>query len=159
MNDPKEDANNGSPKYEVKRYEPQSHQPSPFIRYIDYQQGEDVHLRDYLGVILKRKWIVLIFLVSVVIITMAVTFMMIPLYKSTVVIRIDRANQDVNPLKGLQVIQESDYYQTQYEILKSQTLAEKVIRKLTLDKNRDFLTTKGILQKAINSVINAISDI
>lgn len=141
-----------SPQYGVQPYK--ANVPSTTLVNYDYS-AEDVHLRDYLAVIMKRKWVVVSFLVSVVIITMAVTFMLLPFYKSTVVIRIDRA-QNANPLKNQQVMEEPDYYQTQYEIIKSQALAERVIRKLSLDKNRDFLSTSGRLEKAIWSLTDSI---
>ena len=42
-------------------YEPRESLPSPYLRYLDLEPKEEVHLRDYLSVIVKRKWIVLTF--------------------------------------------------------------------------------------------------
>jgi succinoglycan biosynthesis transport protein ExoP len=127
--------------------------PSTYVSYQEPQ--EDTHLRDYFAVIMKRKWVVVSFLMSVVVITMVVTFMTTPLYKSTVVIRITQ-DQGGDPLKSPQSVQpdEPDYYQTQYEILKSDALAEKVIRRLDLAKNRDFMTVDNVLFQTIGEAID-----
>jgi succinoglycan biosynthesis transport protein ExoP len=125
---------------------------------VNYQEPEEVHLRDYLGVIMKRKWVVLTFLASVVIITMAFTLATTPQYKATVVIRIGDTQNSSDPLKILQTSQQPDYYQTQYEILKSDTLAERVIRKLDLGKNPDFRRTDNVLSQAIWRMVSFVTD-
>ena len=47
-------------------------------------QEEEIHLRDYLHIILRRKWIVITFFIAVVTTVTLGTFMMKPQYKSTV---------------------------------------------------------------------------
>jgi succinoglycan biosynthesis transport protein ExoP len=127
--------------------------------YVDYRAPEEeVHLRDYLGVIMKRKRVVLTFLLSVVVITMTITFATTPQYKSTAVIRIGQTQNSSDPLKILQTSEAPDYYQTQYEILKSDTLAEQVIRKLDLEKNPDFRRTDNVLLRAVGRVIDSVAD-
>ncbi len=126
--------------------------------YVSYQEPEErIHLRDYLAVIMKRKWVVVSFLASVVIITMVVTFMTTTMYQSTVVIRIGQ-DQGGDPLKTPQILQpdQPDFYQTQYEILKSDALAEKVIRKLNLDKNPVFRTPNNVLLEAIGRAADSV---
>lgn len=141
-------------QYDIKKYE-RDFPLSTHIEYIDYKAQEEVHLRDYLNVILKRKWIVIIFLVSVVITTMILTLMTIPLYKSTAVVRIDKDMPNVLSFKGLGVSTPgADYYQTQYEIFKSRNLAERVIINLNLDKNAEFLPVESKLSKIKRSIFN-----
>jgi succinoglycan biosynthesis transport protein ExoP len=130
--------------------------PSTFVNY--QVPEEEVHLRDYLSVIMKRKWVVLTFLASVMIITMVITFTTIPQYTSTAVIKIGETQNGSDPLKILQTSQQPDYYQTQYEILKSDTLAENVIRKLDLGKNPDFRRTDNVLLQAIGRVVDSVVD-
>jgi capsular exopolysaccharide synthesis family protein len=143
-------------QYAVKPYEPAELPPSPFIRYSSYEQQEDYHLRDYISVILKRKWIVLSFFVAVVITTAVVTFSLVPLYRSTVVIKIDKQNPNVLSFKGMTSNLDADTYETQREILKSRSLAERVIRKLNLDKNSDFLPIENKLSAMMSAVTNPI---
>jgi succinoglycan biosynthesis transport protein ExoP len=141
--------------YSIQPYA-QSDVPSTYVSY--QAPEEEVHLRDYLGVIMKRKWVVLTFLASVMIITMVITFTTTPQYVSTAVIKIGDAQNSSDPLKILQTSQQPDYYQTQYEILKSDALAEKVIRKLDLAKNPDFRKTDNVLLRAIGKVIDSVVD-
>ncbi|MDA8242451.1 MAG: polysaccharide biosynthesis tyrosine autokinase [Nitrospiraceae bacterium] len=140
---------------DVKPCEPQIVPPAQYARYPDYQPAEDVHLRDYLGVILKRKWIVLSFLASVLVATVIFTAMMIPVYKSTVVIKIDKQGPDVIPYKNLTDIS-GDESETQKEILKSRNLAERVIRELNLDKSSGFLPVESKLSAMIGAVTDPI---
>ncbi|MGC2064116.1 MAG: exopolysaccharide transport family protein, partial [Thermodesulfovibrionales bacterium] len=144
-------------QYAVKPYEPAELPPSPFIRYSSYEQQEqeDTHLRDYISVILKRKWIVLSFFVAVVITTAVVTFSIVPLYRSTVVIKIDKQGPNVLSFKGMTSL-DTDTYETQGEILKSRSLAERVIRKLELDKNKDFLPIEDKLSAIMSSITDPI---
>jgi succinoglycan biosynthesis transport protein ExoP len=142
-------------QYNIQPYA-QSDVPSTYVNY--QAPEEEVHLRDYLGVIMKRKRVVLTFLVSVMIITMAITLTTTPQYKSTAVIRIGDAQNSSDPLKILQTSQQPDYYQTQYEILKSDALAEKVIRKLDLEKNPDFRKTDNALLQSVGRAIDSVVD-
>lgn len=103
-------------------------------------QEEETHLRDYLQVILRKKWIVITFFIAVVTTVTIGTFMMKPQYKSTVTIQIDKENPNILMFKDIYAVEGTDdaYYGTQYKILKSRNLARRVIRKLKLDSNPEF---------------------
>jgi capsular exopolysaccharide synthesis family protein len=139
-------------QYYVQQYEARKNLPSPYMRYSDHETGEEVHLRDYLKIIMKRKRIVLTFFISVVITVFVLTLMMTPLYKSMVVIKIDKDSPDPISVMGIKGDRDAGYYATQYEILRSETISERVIKKLNLDKNKDFLPVQSSLSKIINAV-------
>jgi len=145
-------------QYGLKPYDPRDFSPSPYIRYLDNEPEEEVHLRDYLNVILKRKWIVLTFFISVVVTTAILTFLATPLYKSTVVIKIDKESPNVLSFKGVQVGSGVDSYVTQHEILKSRSVAERVIKKLSLDKDAHFMPVEGELSKIKSEFINYVKN-
>lgn len=111
---------------------------------------EEVHLRDYLQIILRRKWIVLTFFLTVLTTVTIATFMMKPQYKSTVTIKIDKENPNVLAFKDVYAVErpEEDYYQTQFKILKSRNLAKRVIRQMKLDANPEFSGQKAELKAA-----------
>ena len=116
--------------------------------YYGYQE-EEVNLRDYLQVILRRKWLVITFFIAVVTTVTLGTFMMKPQYKSIVSIKIDKENPNILTFKDVYAVErpEEDYYQTQYKILKSRNLARRVIRQMKLDVNPEFAGQKpGIAQ-------------
>jgi uncharacterized protein involved in exopolysaccharide biosynthesis len=114
---------------------------SPQPLYYPPDAEEEVHLRDYLYVILRRKWIVITFLVALVTTVTIATFLMKPLYKSTVTIKIEKENPNILAFKDIVSLEriEDDYYQTQYKMLKSRNLAKRVIRSLRLNTNPEFV--------------------
>jgi len=142
----------------LKPYEPNEIPPSTFIRYLSTEKEEEVHLRDYINVILKRKWYVIVFLVSVIITTMALTLLMAPVYKSTIVLKIEGGDPNILSFKGVEVTKPGpDYYTTQYELLKSRVIAAKVVKKLELHKNKDFIPVQDDLTKIKNALTNIIT--
>lgn len=142
----------------LKPYEPHDFPPSTYIRYVTSNKPEEVHLRDYISVIIKRKWYVIVFLICTIITTVAITLMMAPVYKSTVVIKIDKDDPNILSFKGVEITKPGpDYYTTQYELIKSRTMAEKVIKKLELHKNKDFVPVEDGLAKIKNTVTGIIN--
>jgi polysaccharide biosynthesis transport protein len=103
-------------------------------------QEPEVHLRDYLRVLQKRRWTVIAFFVILVTTVAVGTFTARPVYRSGVQILIERENPNVVSIQEVLAIDATatDYYQTQYEILKSETLARRVIRRLQLDRDPEF---------------------
>ncbi len=91
---------------------------------------EDVHLKDYLRIIKKRQWVIITFLVIVVVSVGITSFISAPVYKATSRILIEKENPNVLSFKEVVALNASDtdYYQTQYTILKSRTLAKEVLR-------------------------------
>ncbi len=142
-------------QFGIKPYEPRDHALSTQIRHLEQEFEEEIHLRDYINVVLRRKWIVLLFFVSVVVTVSLATFMMKPLYKSTVTIRIDKEDPTVLAFEDVYRVEkiEADYYQTQYKILKSRNIAKRVIKKLDLDGNREFV---GGEQGVLGSVFSGL---
>lgn len=114
--------------------------PGPVYHPHSATAEEEVHLRDYLNVLLRRKWIVITFLLAVVTTVTIGTFLKKPLYKSTITIKIDKENPNILAFKDVVGVEraEEDYYQTQYKVLKSRNLAKRVIRSLQLAANPEF---------------------
>ena len=101
---------------------------------------QPTHLRDYLNIILKRKWTVLTSLITLIAIVMFVSSKMEPIYQATCQLLIEKERPDVVTFKemiGIDTL-DQDYYQTQYKILKSRSLAKDVIQKLGLEQSEEF---------------------
>lgn len=94
----------------------------------------EVHLRDYLRVLRKHRWLITgIFLVTVI--TVAIwTFLQVPIFRASATVLIEPEPpkvlniQDVTPIGA----PGQDYYQTQYEIIKSRPVVEKAVEGLNL---------------------------
>ena len=118
---------------------------APYGEFINFDQGSTFDHRKaiftYLGLALKYRWLILTFLTVGLAIGFIVTFTSTPIYRATVSIQIDRqapriVKTDTQPDFG----DGSDrFYQTQYDLLNSRMLAERVASDLNLASASDFL--------------------
>src|SRR5205085_9747148 len=88
-----------------------------------------------------KRWKVAVSIVAVVMLgTFLVSYFSKPLYRSTIQIQIERENQNqltVDDLFGI-AASDQEFLQTQYVLLKSRGLADRVIRDTRLLEDRDF---------------------
>jgi len=112
----------------------------PGYSYIPPQEEKEVHLRDYWKVIQKRRWMIIAFFFIVVITTAVATFTMRPIYRGTTIIQINKENPQIVDFKEIFAVNtmDLDYYQTQYKILESRSLARRVINSLNLSGHSEF---------------------
>ena len=113
-------------------------------------EGEDhdlIDLREYWYVILKRRWAIIIFFIIVFVSVLIGTFLQTPLYRGTSLVQIETESNRVMDFKDAspeEKIGGKDFYVTQYELLKSNTLAQRVIDQLNLGA-RDVGSHEGYL--------------
>jgi polysaccharide biosynthesis transport protein len=90
----------------------------------------------------KRRGIVLTCLVVSFLVAVLYNYTTRPVYQATTQILIDRDTPDVLPNKELMDLVQAgvDYYQTQYQLLKSRTLAERTVERLGLQKSTELAT-------------------
>ena len=108
------------------------------------------NLRDeffkYLGLALKHRWLILAGCVSGLVIGFLVTFTSTPIYRATATIKVDLDAAKVVKLDTVdtsgQVEDSYRFYQTQKELLKSRSLAERVAGNLDL-RNDDFVNPRS----------------
>lgn len=133
--------------------------PYPTAYY--YPAEDEPHLRDYLNIMLRRKWIVITFLIAVVTTVTIFTFLAKPQYKATGTLKIDKENPNILAFKDVVALErtEEDYYQTQYKILKSRNLAKRVIRSLRLDTNPEFVPNPGKKENTGDANANLILEL
>ena len=107
---------------------------------MDQNTEEQIHLRDYLRVIQKHRWTVITVFAIIVITVVIHAFTATPIYEATTRLIIDKENPNVVSIQEVMAIDASgtDYYQTQYKIIESRTVAREVIRRLHLDKSEEF---------------------
>jgi capsular exopolysaccharide synthesis family protein len=103
-------------------------------------------LTRYLRIVLRWRWVILGIIAATLIIGLVITLLMTPYYRATVRIEIAREANKVVNIQG--VSPESspidlEFFQTQYGLLKSRSLAEKVARQLNLVDNRKFFEMFG----------------
>lgn len=106
----------------------------------ELEQEQETHLRDYLHVLLKRKWLLLTILVLSFSIAAIRTFRERPLYQATAQIMIEREAPNVIQIQQVMQIAEdyTDFYNTQYKILQSRALAMAVADRLSIWERPEF---------------------
>ncbi|HAM35951.1 MAG TPA: hypothetical protein DEB40_10840 [Elusimicrobia bacterium] len=107
----------------------------------------ELDLTHYMDIILRRRWIVLSALSIVFISTMLVTFTTKPIYQASSLLVIEKERSSSNAVYTNGALIESsndDYYQTQYKLLQSKSLTQKVFDDLHLSNAADFADPRGI---------------
>jgi succinoglycan biosynthesis transport protein ExoP len=115
--------------------------PPPGYYPLPPQEEREIHLRDYLKVILKKRWVILaIFLIAVTVGALK-NFTTKPVYRGTATIQINIENPQIVDFKEIFTVNmwAMDYYQTQYRILESRNLAKRVVHDLKLWEHPGFL--------------------
>jgi len=108
----------------------------------DEEDGSALTLSDLLGMILKHKWTLLLVILVSTGIAGINTFLLRPTYRATTVLQIERAPARVVDFQHGNVdidqasVDEFLGLKTQYELLRSRSLAERVIDDLQLDRSR-----------------------
>jgi len=131
----------------------QTHKEQP-----ETHHGEDdIDLKALWSVVLKRKWTIITFFLIVVMTAVIVSLMMTPIYSSVVVLQIDRQESRVVDYEDVKPIDSpadgKEFYATQYELLKSRSLATRIITILDLWSEPTFVLVKkpGFLDGLISS--------
>ena len=103
-------------------------------------QEKQIDLREYLRVLIKRRWIIAT-IFTVLVLTVAVkTFTATPIYQASARIIIEKENPKLMSFQEVMAVDSTgtDYYQTQYKIIESRIVAREVIRKLDLENSPEF---------------------
>ena len=98
-------------------------------------EEQEIHLRDYLRVVAKRRFTVFTVFLVVVVVTVIATFTATPIYRASTKILIERNSPD--PLAGRYYYQgyDPEFLDTQNQLIKSFKVGQKVVQSLELDKN------------------------
>ncbi|MDP2106373.1 MAG: Wzz/FepE/Etk N-terminal domain-containing protein, partial [Desulfobulbaceae bacterium] len=124
-------------------------------------EENEIHLRDYFRVIRKRRKLIILFavitIVSVVLGTMAVT----PLYQADVNVLIERNYDTSLDAKWWGQTYDPEFMETQFTIIKSRNVIDRVVRTLKLDIDYRQLffkdDTKGSLFQTITSYVKSLT--
>ncbi|MEZ7278528.1 GumC family protein [Pseudoalteromonas sp. 68 DY56-GL68] len=102
---------------------------------------ELIDLGAYLNVIKQNKWKILGFAIVITLFTMMVTLTLVPKYVASATLLIESEQTKAvsfDEVYGLDSTKK-EYYQTQFEVIKSDSIAREVITKLNLAEHPDFV--------------------
>jgi len=139
---------------------PDPGQEDPLSRARLVESSDAPNMRDYWQIARKHKWRIIGCFVAAVAIATVSVLLATRIYTARAKVVIERKGpQVVNVQQVLSESIESDeynYYQSQYEMLKSRSLAAEVIRTLGLEKNPVFTGNSASTLKQVWSSINAL---
>ncbi|GAA4854164.1 GumC family protein [Luteimonas vadosa] len=104
--------------------------------------GDDLDLRQLWHVLVARRWVVLGLALATMAVALVITLMTTPIYQASSTIQIERDSIKVINSEALTPVDtgmDRDFYQTQYELLRSRSLALKVIEDLGLAQSDAFI--------------------
>jgi capsular exopolysaccharide synthesis family protein len=110
---------------------------STLVRSNDGEPAEkEIDLLEYWRIILKRKWTVLGAFAIVLLTGLMATLLTTPIFRATAVVQIERQSMRVVNVPGVDPIEapyDREFYETQFQLLQSRTMAEKVVADLDPD--------------------------
>ena len=96
---------------------------------------KEIHLRNYLRVIIKRRYTVYTFFAIVFAVTLIVTFSTTPIYTATTKVLIEKNERaKMTALNPYYMDYDPDFNETQYQLIKSFSVAQRVVRMITPDQ-------------------------
>jgi len=120
-----------------------------------------IDLRDYLRIMVKRRWVIITVFTVVVLFAAVKTFTATPIYQATAQIVIEKENPNLVSIEEVMAMDSTgtDYYQTQYKIIQSRSVAREVIRQLDLKNSPEFFAPPkdNILSKIKIGIQGALS--
>ncbi|MGC9967465.1 MAG: polysaccharide biosynthesis tyrosine autokinase [Syntrophobacteraceae bacterium] len=108
---------------------------------------DSADIRDYLEIIIRRKWQILTVLMVSVVTALIISLTLSPLYKATGKIELTVQSPRVTKFEDMMIlgsqVQTREFMQTHLKLLRSESLADRVIDKLHLENNPAFNPPKG----------------
>lgn len=108
----------------------------------DDDEGGGLNLALYWHIILKHRFMIAGAVLVSLVIGVVMTLMATPIYRATATIQIDREATRVVDIEGTEPTTRggADYYATQYALLQSRSLAERVVQRENLASDPDFMS-------------------
>jgi capsular exopolysaccharide synthesis family protein len=105
----------------------------------EHDGDDSIDLRQYWHIIVKRKWTVLTFLGIVVAAVVTATLLQTKIYRANLTMQIEQQGSRVTRIEEVTPTEQSwdgrEFYQTQYELLRSRALAQRVVAQINLGEH------------------------
>ncbi|HEY7598829.1 MAG TPA: Wzz/FepE/Etk N-terminal domain-containing protein, partial [Candidatus Limnocylindrales bacterium] len=102
---------------------------------IDAAADDEIDLLAYWQILRERQWLVAGVAAAVFLLALVFTLLATPIYRATSSLQIERDTMKIVDIEGVtpaESVGDRDFYQTQYELLQSRSLARRVIQDLKL---------------------------
>lgn len=102
---------------------------------------DEINLLEYWHILLERRWVVMGVAIGVFALALVFTLLATPIFRASSTLQIERETLKIMDVEGLTPTEspmDRDFYQTQYELLQSRSLALRVIQDLKLTAHPEF---------------------
>lgn len=97
-------------------------------------EEEEIHLRNYLRVVYKRRYVVGLFFLVTMLAVLLVTIRTTPIYEASVQMLVEKNNEATLVGPNAMAGSDPEFYETQRQLIISQNVARKVVALLDLEK-------------------------
>jgi succinoglycan biosynthesis transport protein ExoP len=124
-------------------------------------EEREIHLRDYLRVIYKRRYTVYTFFAVVFVVVLIGTLSATPIYLASTKVLIEKVEPyNLTMVAPYYSTYDPDFYETQYQLIKSKSVAEKVVKMLDLeDTYGSYFKGRNISSSGQKSKADVLADI
>ncbi len=110
----------------------------------DSELANSLDLMQLLRVMWRRKWLIISVLALAVVTTTLITSLITPEYRSTILLQIDYAPPQILAFGEASKMESAvrshkDFYETQYRLLQSRSLAKRLVEQINLGENAVFM--------------------
>lgn len=106
---------------------------------------QELDLAEIIAIIFKRFWLIVVCVLCGIVAAVCVNTLTRPMYEATALLMInkeDAGKLDATPYGSF--LSEEDYYRTQYQLLESRSLLERVYQKMNLEQYEQFSNPGGV---------------
>jgi succinoglycan biosynthesis transport protein ExoP len=109
------------------------------------EAGPEINLLAYWHIIMKHRLVVGGIVLAMIVLGVIVTLVTTPVYRATATIQIDREGTKVIDIQDTAPVEKVDqeFFQTQYALIMSRSLAERVVRRENLASDPRFMSQKS----------------
>ncbi|MEW6586229.1 MAG: polysaccharide biosynthesis tyrosine autokinase [Nitrospirota bacterium] len=126
-------------------------------------EEREIHLRDYLKIVHKRRYTIITFFVIVCAVVIIGTLSTTPVYRASAKVLIEKVEAyNLTMMYPYYVPYDPEFYETQYQLIKSKSVAQKVVKMLSLEDTYGLYfkdEAKALSGEAGSSKADALSDI
>ena len=105
-------------------------------------EEKEIHLRDYLRIVNKRKTTILTFFILTLLTVIIATFTATPMYRASTKVIIERNTAGALTNSYTYTPYDPEFLETQYQLIKSAAVVKKVVKKLDAEKVYDLFLSK-----------------
>ena len=116
------------------------------------ESSNGLNLKEFIGIIARRKWLVAAIALLTLLAVILVTLMIKPVYRATSTIQIERNAKQIvsgNTFDAIESRSDKDFHETQRQLIQSKALARRVINQLGLDTKDTSLSLVSNIKNAL----------